>query len=107
MQKVNIEGSGHTIAVANDNSSATITLPGSQINELEKLIQNVRIQAKAELSEEDQEKVDGILAAIEHEAKLDHPKKPFIKMLLDGLNGIKNAVQFGAAVTTLIQFFEK
>lgn len=107
MQNVNIRGSDNTITVANDNSSAAITLPVFETNELKKLIQNVQIQAKLELSKEDQEKVDGILSAIKYEIKLKYPKKSFIKMLLNGLSDVKNAVQFGEEVTTLIQFFEK
>lgn len=99
-------GSGNTIAAANDHSSATVTAPASEVNELAKLIEEVRAQAKAELSKEDQEKVEGALSAIEEEVKSEHPKKSFIKMLLDGLGNIKNAVQFGAALTTLVQFFE-
>lgn len=118
MQNVNISGSGNvlntgsgnTMSVANDHSSATIITSTSEVNELAKLIEEVRIQAKAELSEDDQEKVEGALSTIENQTTSERPKKSFIKMLLDGLSNIKNvakdAVQFGTAVTALIQFFE-
>lgn len=98
-------GSGNTFAVANDNSSAVVNAHGAEITELAKLIENVRTQAKAELSQEDQEAVDGVLSTIEAEAKSEHPRKPFIKMLLTGLEHIKDAVQFSAALANLVKFF--
>lgn len=118
MQNVNIggsgnvlnTGSGNTIAVASDNSSATINSSLSGINDLAKLIEEVRVQAKAELSEENQVAVEGTLSVIESEAKSEHPRKPFIKSLLDSLSNIKNAfkdaTQFGKAVADLIKSFE-
>lgn len=98
-------GSENTFAVASNNSSAAVNTTGIESNELAKLIEEVRTQAKAELSAEEQEAVEGVLSTIEAETKSNQPRKPFIKTMLAGLGHIKGAVQFASALANLVKFF--
>lgn len=106
MQNINVSGSGNTVVSADNNSNVTFTSFGAEINELERLIQEVQKQANAGLSDEDHQKIEEALSFIESEAKAQKPKKTIIKGVLDGLKAIKGTVQFASAVAALIKFFE-
>lgn len=106
MQSINVTGSGNSVAIANNNSTATVTSSSEKINELEKLIQEVQNHAVEGLSEDERQRVDEGLSFIESEGKADTPRKTIIKGVLDGLKAIKGTVQFASAVAALIKFFE-
>ncbi len=105
MQNVNVYGSGNSVAVAKDNSSATVVSSGEKASELAQLIQEVKSQMK-DLLDEDKQKVNEGLSFIESEARENEPRKTIIKGVLDSLKAIKGTVQFASAVAALIKFFE-
>lgn len=107
MQNIKVSGTGNSVAVAGEHSSATIISPCDEINELGKLIQDVRNQVSADLSAKDRQTVDEGLSFIESEIKESSPRKTIIKGILDGFKAIKGTVQFASAVTSLIEFFER
>ena len=105
-KSINVIGSGNSLAISNDHSSATVTSSYQEVNGLEKLIQNVENEAKDGLSAEDRQKVDEILTFIREETKQDTPKTQIIKVVLNSLKAIKGTTQFIAAVAALIDFFK-
>lgn len=107
VQNFNISGSGNNVAVATDNSSATINQPPKNDDLLIKLIDEVRQQTNNDFSKEEKEKILEVLSFIESEMASKSPKKPIISALLDGLKAIKGTVQFSAALVNLINFFSK
>lgn len=106
MQPINVSGSGNTVAVANDHSSAIVTSTYGENNEFVRLIQEIQVQAKIGLSEEDQKKVTEGISFVESEVKAENPRKTIIKGILDSLKVIKGTVQFASAVAALVKFFE-
>lgn len=106
MTNIQVTGSGNTVAFANKNSSATVISSCDANDELVKLIQEVRNQAKEGLSEDDKQKVEEGLLFVEEEAKSDKPKMTIIKGIIEGLKAIKGTVQFASAVAALVKFFE-
>ena len=75
------------------------------INELDKLIEDVKkISQKEKLSSNDVEQLNCNLEVISEELKSTQPRKSFIKTAVNGIKMIKGTVEFGAAITTLIQF---
>ncbi len=75
-------------------------------NELNKLILNVKkISQKEQLTSDDEEQLNCNLDVISEELKSNQPRKSFYK---NGRRGYKNdkryKAEFGAAITTLIQF---
>lgn len=105
----NISFKNGQLNIANDNANitATNTVNGIELNELEKLISSIKAAAKSlELSEDDKENLSTSLETIAKEAKSDNPGKKMIKMALGFIKGIKGTVEFGAAVTTLVQYLQ-
>ena len=75
------------------------------INELDKLIEDVKkISQKEQLSSDDEEQLNCNLEVISEELKSKQPRKSFIKTAVEGMKMIKGTAEFGAAITTLIQF---
>jgi len=107
MQSINVSGTGNSVAVATDHSSATVLSVANKNSELERLIQEVQNQASVGLSEEDKQKVDEGISFVEAEVKTNSPRMTIIKGILEGLKAIKGTVQFASAVTALIKFFEQ
>ena len=67
------------------------------INELDKLIEDVK-----KISQK--EHLNCNLEVISEEWKSKQPRKSFIKTAVEGMKMIKGTAEFGAAITTLIQF---
>lgn len=67
------------------------------INELDKLIEDVK-----KISQK--EHLNCNLEAISEEWKSKQPRKSFIKTVVEEMKMIKGTAEFGAAITTLIQF---
>ena len=74
--------------------------------EFEKLLQNIRNTISSENTVDDSKSVNTYLDKIENEFKQATPKEKTIKEFLSKLETIKGTVEFGAAVTALIQFFQ-
>jgi len=106
MKNIKISGSGNTIVSADEHSSITFTSSHRDINELLKLINDVKNQAES-LSKNDKQKVNEGLSFIEAEVNNDNPRKTIIKGILDGLKAIKANAPFLSAVTTLFKFIEE
>lgn len=97
------------VNIANDNSSITATNNSGSIdiNELLKLLDEIRAEAnKSNLSSDDMEAVESSLDVIGEESKSAQPRKSFIKTAVAGLKAVKGTVEFAAAVATLIQFIQ-
>ncbi len=97
------------INIANDNAviNATNTVNGANIEDLTKLINEVKLTAeKSNLSSEDAEMVSSNLEVIQEEVKADKPRVGFLKTAVSGLKAIKGTAEFGAAVVALIQFIQ-
>ena len=91
--------------IANDNSSVTATANiGSTANDIEQLIAAVRANMDTLTSDEDKEAASESLEVIEEEVISEKPRKSMIKTAIASLQAIKGTVEFGSAVTTLIQF---
>lgn len=105
-QGIHVEGTGNSVAVANDNSTATVISRHQENCELDELIKAVQNQARECLSEEDKKTVDEGLSFIESEAKSGSPRKTIVKGILDSFKAIKGTVQFASAVAALIEFFK-
>ena len=67
------------------------------INELDKLIEDVK-----KISQK--EHLNCNFEVISEEWKSKQPRKSFIKTAVEGMKMIKGTAEFGAAITTLIQF---
>lgn len=94
------------VNVANDNATITAVNNGGVDREtLTALIQNVQV-ATRDLSPQDIEMVSDSLETIETEATSNHPKKGLLRIAIEGIKAIKGTAEFGAAVTTLIQFLQ-
>ena len=99
-----------SIAMASDNSTATSTATNDSsqkdnIEQVTNLINEVRDKAAEELSDDDKKTVNESLNYIENEIKTQKPNYTIIKTLLNGMQGIMNAVGFGVALKNLIDFF--
>ena len=94
------------VNIANDNSTLTAYNNISfNLNELDKLIEDVKkISQKEQLSSDDEEQLNCNLEVISEELKSKQPRKSFIKTAVEGMKMIKGTAEFGAAITTLIQF---
>ena len=91
--------------IANDNSSVTATANiGITANDIEQLIAAVRANMDTLTSDEDKEAASESLEVIEEEVISEKPRKSMIKTAIASLQAIKGTVEFGSAVTTLIQF---
>ena len=91
--------------IANDNSSVTATANiGITANDIEQLIAAVRANMDTLASDEDKEAATESLEVIEEEVISEKPRKSMIKTAIASLQAIKGTVEFGSAVTTLIQF---
>ena len=90
--------------IATDGSTVTATNQvGADGGELAKLIVAVQ-SAAGSLTPEDKETVMESLEVIEAETSAEKPKKSMLKTALATLNAIKGVAEFGAAVTTLVEF---
>lgn len=97
------------VNIANDNAviNANNTVNGLNIEELSKLINEIKAAAEiSSLSSEDEETMNSSLEVIEGESKSDTPRKSFIKTAVTGLKAIKGTAEFGAAVIALVQFIQ-
>lgn len=95
------------VNIANDNSTINATNTVSTVNydKLIKLVDEVEKNSKG-ISEEDYETLVSSIDVIKEEVKSTNPRKSFIKTAISGLNGLKNTVEFAAAITELIQFIQ-
>ncbi len=95
------------VNIANDNSTinANNTLNTVDYDKLIKLVDDVEKNSKG-ISEEDYETLVSSIDVIKEEVKSANPRKSFIKTAILGLNGLKNTVEFAAAITALIQFIQ-
>ena len=102
----NITVKNGQVNIANDNSTLTAYNNISfDPSELDKLIEDVKkISQKEKLSSNDVEQLNCNLEVISEELKSTQPRKSFIKTAVNGIKMIKGTVEFGAAITTLIQF---
>ncbi len=100
-----ITGNGQ-VNIASDNATINVTQSlGVDIAQLTNLINDIKANATC-LSKEDQETLSDGLEAIESEVQSKRPKTNVLRMALKGLNMLKGSVEFGAAVATLIQYFQ-
>lgn len=91
--------------IANDNSNVTAnTNIGASADEVEQLIATVREKMATLTSDEDKKAVSESLEVIETEVISKKPKESMIKTAMTTLKAIKGTVEFGSAVTALIQF---
>ena len=79
---------------------------GHRNTQFEELLQNIRDTISSENTVDDSKSVNTYLDKIEDEFKQAIPKEKTIKESLSKLEAIKGTVEFGAAVTALIQFFQ-
>lgn len=90
--------------IASDNATVTATNNvGVDVNELSKLIADVRANSTG-LSEEEQQNVSDSLEVIESEAITENPKKGLLRTAVTTLKTIKGVTEFGAAVVALAEF---
>lgn len=97
------------VNIANDNAtiSATNSVSGASIDELAKLISEIKLAAESSnLSSDDAEMVSSNLEVIQEEVKADKPRVGFLKTAISGLKAIKGTAEFGAAVVALVQFIQ-
>ena len=97
------------VNIANDNAviNATNTINGARLDELTKLISEIKLAAEnSKLSSDDAEMVNSNLEVIQEEVKADKPRVGFIKTAISGLKAIKGTAEFGAAVVALVQFIQ-
>ena len=97
------------VNIANDNAviNATNTINGARLDELTKLISEIKLAAEnSKLSSDDAEMVNSNLEVIQEEMKADKPRVGFIKTAISGLKAIKGTAEFGAAVVALVQFIQ-
>ena len=108
MTNISVSGNNNSLAVAQDGSEATSTINYNTMNEseLNRIIEDIKKYSEESLSAEDQRKVKESIAFIEEEIKKSQPNKTVTQSVLSGLSAIKGSVQFAAAVTSLIKFFQ-
>ena len=95
------------VNLAMDSSTINATQnKGINIDELKKLIDNVKKESINISSTDDIEIVNDSIEVIESELTQATPKKSMIKTALTGLKAIKGTVEFGSAVAALIQFIQ-
>ena len=104
---VTVTGGNPQIIAAFDEATVHATQNnGLDINKLSILLDAVRKAVHSEMPSEVIEAISENLEVIEFEAKQEKPRKGFLKTALTGLQAIKGTAEFGAAVTTLIQFVQ-
>ncbi|MEG1487598.1 hypothetical protein [Lactococcus sp.] len=104
--KYNITANGGQVNVAADSSTINATQNnGIDTKLLAKLLVQVQELAK-NLTSEEQEEVHDFVETIQLLQEPEKPKKSLIRTALLGLKGIKGTVEFGAAVTALVQFLQ-
>lgn len=90
--------------IASDNATVTATNNvGLNVDELAKLISDVRATSTG-LSQEDQQNVTDSLEVIENEVITDKPKKGMLRTAITTLKTIKGVTEFSAAVVALAEF---
>lgn len=103
--KFSITVNNGQVNLASENSTINAVQNNSvDIKELESLINTVRNKISSELSEEDIVIVEENLEVFESELKSSNPRKSLLKTAITSLSVIKSTAEFGAAVSTLIQF---
>ncbi len=102
-----VQGDNAQINLAFDNSivEATQNIEYNE-NKLTELLENVRNNLSLENTAEDIEVVNYKLTEIKEELKRAKPRKKILEIACDSLKIIKGTVEFGAAVTALIQFVQ-
>lgn len=94
------------VNIANDNATITANnIIDADLMQLADLIDKVKM-ASTNITGEDAVTLAEGLQFIEEETKSDKPKKSLLKTTLNSLKAIKGTVEFGAALTTLIQFMQ-
>ena len=95
------------VNIANDSSTITATNTVSAIDydELLRLTNEVKKESKG-ISPEDYEILISSIDVIKEEVKSTKPRKSFIKTAILGLKGLKNTVEFTAAIAALAQFIQ-
>lgn len=102
-----VQGDNAQINLAFDNSIVEATQNiGYNENKLTELLENVRNNLSLENTAEDIEVVNYKLTEIKEELKRTKPRKKILEIACDSLKIIKGTVEFGAAVTALIQFVQ-
>lgn len=97
------------VNIANDGASITASNVVNAVDaqELINMINAVKETAlSSNLSDEEEENLEISLEVIEQEAKVDKPRKGFLKTAIAGIKAIKGTAEFASAVAALIQFIQ-
>jgi F0F1-type ATP synthase epsilon subunit len=105
--KYSITVNNGQVNLASDNA----TINANQFNEidvkkLETLIEAIKKEISADISDSDAEKLNDSIEVIENELTQSKPKKSLLNTALAGLQSIKGTAEFGAAVVALVQFIK-
>ena len=79
---------------------------GIDIDELIRLIDTLKGAIPSEVDVDDKVMIEESVKAIEEELRKDKPQKGKVNILLKGLNTVIKTAEFGAAVTSIIQFVQ-
>lgn len=94
--------SNSQVNVASDSSSIVTNQTACDIDQLQKLLNNLLLAAE-KLNPDERQTVDECVEVIET-MKEDKPKKGIIKMAVNTLKGIAGTAEFVAAVAAIVQF---
>jgi hypothetical protein len=105
--KYSITNTGGQVIVATDSATVTATMNnGIDASALRSLIKTI-MDATVGMNKNEIEAVQENIEVIENELKGTKPRKNFLNTALTGLKAIKGSAEFGAAVTTLVQFVQQ
>lgn len=94
--------SNSQVNVASDSSSIVTNQTACDIDQLQKLLNNLLLAAER-LNPDERQTVDECVEVIET-IKEDKPKKGIVKMAVNTLKGIAGTAEFVAAVAAIVQF---
>lgn len=102
-----IVNNGGQVVFAKDNATVTATnfFNGYNFSELHELLSKLKTASNT-LNEEDRETAESGIQIIEDELQSKEPRKNYLKIALNVLNGIKGTTEFIAAVAAIAQFFQ-
>lgn len=100
-----IQGNVSQIVYAADSEQVVVNQNiGCNNEKIMELIENIRKVPTTSISADDLKSINESLNVIEDELKKKEPRKGSLKTVVKSLEAIKGTVEFGAAVTALIQF---
>jgi len=102
---ITVNGGQANVAMDNATINA-VQNNGVDVEELKRLIAELRASTPADMSEADKEDVGESIETIESEMVQPKPKKSLVKTAIKSLQAVKGTAEFAAAVVALVQFLQ-